>query len=137
MPTFGPGELTIGTAAALDVSDLVNGARITVEKDQEDNITKLSGLVRPGRVTYSGTFEGNVDIDPENPSGIFLMSQTMKGQEVDFTFTPNAADGMVASGRVVLDPLDFGADDGDYGKYMTSDFSWSVVGDVTYTPAAP
>lgn len=135
MPTFGPGVLSIGAAAAaIDVSTLINGARITVEKDKEDSVTKLSGLVRPGRVTYAGTFEGNIDIDPDDADGIFFLSQSSKGTEQAFTFTPNTASGVVATGTIVLDPLDFGADDGDYGVTMTSDFSWSIVGDVTYTP---
>jgi hypothetical protein len=124
-------------ATPIEVEDLINGARITTEVDQEDSVTKLSGLVRPGKVTFTGKFEGNIDIDPEVPAGIFLLSQTAKGTEQAFTFTPNSAAGLVATGTVVITPLDFGADDGDYGSTMTSDFEWAIVGDVTYTPVTP
>lgn len=138
MPTFGPGTLSIGEAAsAIEVSALINGARITTEVDQEDSVTKLSGLVRPGKITFSGVFEGNIDIDPEVSAGLFMLSQTAKGSEQSFTFTPNTAAGPTATGVLVITPLDFGADDGDYGSTMTSDFEWKIIGDVTYTPVGP
>ena len=136
MPTFGPGTLSIG-ATPIAVEALINGARIAVEKNQEDTVYKLSGLARPGKVTYSGLFEGNIDIDPEVSEGLFLLSQTSKGTEQAFTFTPNSAAGLTATGTLIIDPLDFGADDGDYGSTMTSDFSWSIVGDVAYAPVVP
>lgn len=140
MPTFGPGVLTItaGTPGTpIDISCLVNGARIVASPDQGDPTYKLCGTSRPGARKYTWEFDGNVDIDPEDESGIFMLSQNNYGQEVSFVFTPNSAAEVTASGKLILDPLDFGADDGDYGEYMTSDFAWPIVDKPTYSATAP
>jgi hypothetical protein len=132
MPKFGPGVLEIGTTGTeIDVSCLINGARITSTPDAEDPTTKLCGTVKPGARTYSWEFTGNIDIDPETGSaGLFALSQTAYGTEQSFVFTPNTADGTSASGRLIIDPLDFGAD--EYGQDMTSDFTWVIVDKPTY-----
>lgn len=130
--TLGPGVLNIGeTGSLIDVSCLVNGASITSDKDQGDSTTKLCGTVRPGSISYSFTLTGNLDVDAGLDSGLFALSQSMKGQQVDFEFTPSNAVGTQATGTLILDPLDFGAD--EYGNDLTSDFEFSIVGDVTYT----
>jgi hypothetical protein len=132
MPKLGPGTLTVGsTGAEVDASCQVNNARIAVSKDQGDSKTMLCGTVKPGATTYTYALSGNFDIDPENgDAGLFALSNVAKGTEVPFTFTPSTADGTTASGTLVIDPLDFGAD--DYGDYLNSDFEWSLVGDPAY-----
>ena len=141
MPTFGPGKLTIKTKAAtpvvIDLDCLVNGARIAASPDQGDPTFKLCGTSRPGNRKYTWEFSGNLDIDPEDVDGIFMLSQTAYGTEVDFVFTPNNTAQVTASGTLILDPLDFGADDGDYGEYMTSDFAWPIVNVPVYSPTVP
>lgn len=133
---LGPGELKIGeTGTEVDVSCLVNGMKITNEKDQADSTTKLCGTVVAGSTTYTYTLEGNVDIDPAEVSGLFRLCQSDPGGEYPFTFTPNTADGTAAAGRLIVDPLDFGAD--EYGADMTSDISFSIIGAPTFTYAAP
>ena len=56
---------------------------------------------------------------------------TAPGTEQGFTFTPNTADGVTAAGTLVIDPLDFGAD--EYGAVLTSDFEFQISGTVTFT----
>jgi hypothetical protein len=131
MPVFGPGTLSIGaTATPVDVECLINGCRITSSKDEADSTTKLCGTVKPGKITYTYSMTGNVDIDTPEADGLFALSQTAPGTEQDFTFTPNTADGTSATGTLIIDPLDFGAD--AYGDDMTSDFEFSIVGAPTY-----
>ena len=133
MPVLGPGELTIGaTGTEIDVSCLVNGARIKADKNQGDSTTKLCGTKVPGSVTYDAKLSGNLDVDPDaGAAGLFSLSWSAPGTEQAFTFTPNTADGTAATGTLVLDPLDFGAD--AYGDTLTSDFEFAIVGNVTYT----
>lgn len=134
MPVFGPGTLKLGeTAAAIDASCLINGARIAATKDQADSTTKLCGTVRQGSIKYAWEFSGNMDIDPADADGVFQLSQSAAGTEVPFVFTPNTADGTTATGTLIIDPLDFGAD--EFGDDMTSDFTWALTGEPTYAAA--
>lgn len=138
MPTFGPGTLNIGaTGTAIDVSCLVNSMRITSSKDEGDSTTKLCGTVRPGKVTYTYSLAGNIDVDSNDPDGLFALSQVAPGTQQPFTFVPNTADETEAAGILIIDPLDFGAD--EYGDDLTSDLEFAIVGPPSYTfpDAAP
>lgn len=137
MPTFGPGTFTVGeTAAAIDASCLVNNLVIQSTADAGEPSTKLCGTVKPGTRTYSWEMTGNLDIDPEDPDGLFMLSQTAYGTQVPFIFTPNDTEGLTASGVVIIDPLDFGSADG-YSSDLTSDFTWAIVDKPTYAPIVP
>lgn len=128
---LGPGELTIGlTGTPVDVSCLVNNAVIAADKDQGDSTTKLCGTVKPGATTYAFTLSGNIDTDIADAAGFFALSQTQKGKQLDFTFTPNTEAGTTATGVLIVDPLDFGGDES--GQPMTSDFEFALVGEPTY-----
>lgn len=133
---FGPGTFTIGeTGTEVDCSCLVNSLTITHNKDAADATTKLCGDVVPGKITYTFAVEGNLDIDPDaGAAGLFALSQTAKGTQQKYTYTPNTEDGTTATGVLILDPLDFGSD--EYGNDMTSDFSFDMVGDPAYTYGA-
>lgn len=129
---LGPGTLSIGaTGTPIDVSCLVNNAVIAADKTEGDSTTKLCGTVRPGAVTYDYTLSGNMDTDVAADDGFFALSQASAGQQLDFTFEPNTDAGTVATGKLVVDPLDFGGD--TTGETMTSDFEFTVVGTPTYT----
>jgi len=129
---LGPGTLEIGaTGTEIDVSCLVNNAVIAADKDQGDSTTKLCGTVKPGPVTYAYTLSGNMDTDIADEAGFFALSQSAAGTELGFTFTPNTDAGTVATGTLIVDPLDFGADES--GADMTSDFEFSIVGAPAYT----
>jgi hypothetical protein len=128
---LGPGELTIGaTGSPIDVSCLINNAVITAEKDEGDSTTKLCGTVRPGSVTYTYSLNGNVDTDVADAAGLFALSQSAPGSEQDFSFTPSSEAGTVATGTLVIDPLDFGGD--EMGQPMTSDFEFTIIGAPAY-----
>jgi len=132
MTVLGPGTLTIGeTGTEIDVSCLVNGARISPSKDQKDATQKLCGTKVPGAVTYTAALSGNVDIDPDaGAAGLFALSWSKPGTQQAFKFVPNTAEGTAASGTLVLDPLDYGAD--AYGDVLTSDFEFAIVGTLTF-----
>jgi len=133
MTVLGPGTLEIGAVGSeVDASCLVNGCRITPTKNEGDETQKLCGTKVPGSITYTAKLSGNLDIDADQgAAGLFAMSWASPGSEQAFTFTPNTADGTTAAGTLILDPLDFGAD--KYGDTLTSDFEFTISGDVTYT----
>jgi hypothetical protein len=136
MPVFGPGTLSIGaTGTEIDVECLINGCRITSSKDEADSTTKLCGTVKPGKITYTYSLTGNLDIDSEAADGLFALSQSVPGTEQDFIFVPSTPGVTSAAGVLIIDPLDFGAD--AYGDDLTSDFEFSIVGAPTYTYGAP
>lgn len=132
---LGPGTLTIGaTGTAIDVSCLLNNAIIAADKDQGDDTTKLCGDVRPGSVEYTFTLSGNVDTDIADVAGLFALSQSAAGTQQAFEFTPNTPLGTSAAGMLIIDPLDFGAD--EMGADLASDFEWAIVGKPVYTYGA-
>jgi len=129
---LGPGTLKIGaTGTEIDISCLLNNAVIANEKDEQDSTTKLCGTVRPGAVKYTATLSGNVDTDIGESAGLFALSQEEKGTQQDFEYVPSTALGTKAVGKLIIDPLDFGAD--EMGADLTSDFEWGIVGEVVYT----
>jgi hypothetical protein len=131
MPTFGPGTLQIGaTGSEIDASCQVNSLRIATSKDEGDSKTMLCGTVKAGKVTYTYTLSGNVDTDTDDAAGLFALSQSAAGTEQPFTFTPDTETGTTASGTLIIDPLDFGAD--EYGDDLNSDFEWTIVGAPSY-----
>ena len=133
---LGPGLLTIGqTGTPIDVSCLVNNAVIAADKDEGDATVKLCGDTRPGSVTYTYALSGNMDTDIADDAGFFALSQAEPGSVQDFVFTPSTAAATSAAGQLVIDPLDFGAD--ETGADLTSDFEFTIVGQPVYTyPAA-
>jgi hypothetical protein len=91
---------------------------------------------RPGTTKYTYELSGNIDVDIADAAGLFALSQSAAGSEQAFTFTPNTEAETSATGTLVIDPLDFGAD--EYGADLTSDFTFAIVGQPTYTyPAGP
>lgn len=130
--TLGPGLLKIGaTGTEIDISCLVNNAKITTDKDQTDSRLMLCGDTKPGTTTYTYRLTGNLDIDSDMADGIFEMSQEQAGTVQAFTFTPSTAGVASATGSLTIDPLDFGAD--ETGQPLQSDFDWTCVGKPTYT----
>lgn len=136
MPVFGPGTLTIGEIGTeIDVSCLVNNAMLSASPSTSDPTTKLCGTQKPGNTTYTATLSGNMDIDPDDPDGIFCLSWANPGAELPFTFVPNSEVGTSASGTLTLQPLDFGSN-GAFGDDMTADFEFQVLWKPTIDCAA-
>jgi len=129
---LGPGTLKIGaTGSAIDVSCLVNNATITTDRSQDDPTWHLCGTSTQAPVTYAHTLAGNLDIDPVEATGLFALSWSAPGSEQAYEFTPNTEAGVAAAGTLILDPLDFGAD--EYGKTLNSDFEFVLTAPPTYT----
>lgn len=130
---FGPGTLKIGaTGSEIDASCAVNGLRITANPNRGDSKTMLCGTVKAGSVVYDYEMTGNLDLDLEDgAASLFALSQENPGSTQDFVFTPNTAGATSAAGQLILDPLDFGAD--EYGAIMNSDVTWTLVGAPDYT----
>jgi hypothetical protein len=129
---LGPGTLTLGaTGDLIDVSCLVNGAVIAASKDKDDDTQKLCGTWRSGNIKYTYEMSGNFDVDVASDAGLFALSQDSAGQEIPYTFTPSTAAGTSAAGTLIIDPLDFGAD--EFGSNLTSDFTFSLTDKPTYT----
>lgn len=135
---LGPGVLKIGaTGSEIDASCLVNNAKITVDKSEDDARVMLCGTSKPGKVTYTYALEGNVDTDIDAADGLFALCADNPGTQQAFTFTPNTDVGTTATGTLVIDPLEFGADAN--GDPLQSDFTFTIVGKPTYAygPATP
>jgi len=136
--SLGDGVLEIGhVGTEIDISCAVNNAKITVSKDQADSTTKLCGTVRQGKITYTYALTGNMDADVGDPDGFFALSQAEPGTEMAFLFHPHIGTTTSAKGTLIIDPLDFGAD--EMGADLTSDFEFAIVGkpDYDYLTPAP
>lgn len=129
---FGPGELLIGDVGTeIDISCLVNSAKVVPTKNEDDPTTKLCGTVRQGKVTYTYALSGNVDIDAADNAGLFALGWATPGASVAFRFRPSMDAETEAAGTLVIDPLEFGGD--EVGATMTSDFEFTIVGTPTVT----
>lgn len=123
---LGPGTLEIGmTGTPIDVSCLVNDARIDPNITAGDTKTMLCGNQKTGPDTVEWSLSGNVDVDAGLPDGLFALSWQHLGEAVDFTFTPSTAVGTVVTGQLKIGPLSLGAD--AQGDYLNSDFEWALV----------
>lgn len=133
---FGPGTLKIGpTATGLAVEANTIGCTLKTNVNSEDPVTYLSGDQEPGATTFDSELTGELATDVQDgAASLFDMSWTSKGETVEFTFVPNTADGATAAGSLMITPLDFGGE--KFGDTMKSEFTWPIVGDVTFTYGA-
>lgn len=128
----GPGVLSLGEVGSeIDVSCQVNSFKISASKEAGDSTTKLCGTVKTNASTYTYSATGNLDLDLDDPDGLFALSQTNPGASVPFTFTPSTEAGTEASGTLILDPMDFGYT--DYGEIINSDVEWALEAQPTYS----
>jgi hypothetical protein len=144
--TLGPGTLKIGqTATPIDVSCLLNGARIEPNVTAGDTKTMLCGTTKSAPDEIEWALSGNVDVDAGKSSGLFALTWgsvpgVPVGATVDFEYTPSTAVGTTVTGQLKLHPLGLGAD--EYGAYLSSDFEFTLVNfdpstAVTYGDAPP
>lgn len=138
MVALGPGVLTFGDVGTeIDASCLVNNARVEIDKEQDDPKYKLCGTATPGKITYTYKLTGNLETDIDTPTGLFAYSQDHAGEQIPFVFIPNSVAQTSCEGTLILDPLEFGAD--DYGEPLDSDFELTIIGKplFTYPVTAP
>jgi hypothetical protein len=134
---LGPGTLKIGPSATqIDVSCNVVNAKIAATKSTGTTVRYLCGASNPGVTTYDYALSGQSDVDAGADDGLFAYAWNNPGITADFTFTPNTDAAVSATGQLVLDPLDFGAD--EYGANLSSAFTYATVGQPTITwPVIP
>lgn len=137
MVTLGPGTLIFGPEGTeIDASCLINNARVEIDKEQDDPRYKLCGTATPGKITYTYKLTGNLDTDVDAADGLFAFSQDHAGEQTPFTFVPNTVAGTSCAGTLVIDPLEFGAD--EYGQPLDSDFELTIIGKPTFVyPVTP
>lgn len=131
MVALGPGTLIFGPeATSIDASCLINNARVEVDKEQDDPKYKLCGTATPGKITYTYKLTGNLDTDIETDAGLFAFSQDHAGEQIAFEFVPNTVAATSCAGTLIMDPLEFGAD--EYGEPLDSDFELTIIGKPTF-----
>lgn len=137
---LGPGTLKIGmTGTLIDVSCLVNDAKIEPAITAGDVKTMLCGTQKSAPDEIEWKISGNVDVDAGKAAGFFALTWQNIGATVDFEFTPSTAVGTMVTGQLKLAPLALGAD--AQGDYLNSDFEFALIGfdpatAVTYGDAA-
>jgi hypothetical protein len=86
---LGPGTLTIGmTGTPIDVSCLVNDARIDPNITAGDVKKMLCGTQKSAPDEIEWALSGNADVDAGNAAGLFALCNDHWGEVVDFVFTP-------------------------------------------------
>ncbi|MFW0784505.1 hypothetical protein AAFP35_08270 [Gordonia sp. CPCC 206044] len=125
----GPGTLKLGAIGSeVDFSFQVIECVLAADKDQEDNITVLSGDTIPGDIAYSWQMKGEL-VQDLSADGVNKFAFENAGEQVPFAFEPNSASGPSFSGTLIVDPLDIG---GKAGTKPTAEFEFSIVGKPTW-----
>lgn len=123
--TLGPGTLVLGSVGTqLDMSCQLTNTKISAEADAEDSEPTLCGDSIAGARTYAWTLSGTVFQDIEE-DGVIDFTWKNAGVEMPFKFVPDMAGEASVTGRVTVDPLEFG---GDVNVKNKSEFEWSIVG---------
>lgn len=123
---LGPGTLKIGeTATPIDVSCLVNNAKIEPNIEAGESKTMLCGTRKSAPDEIDWVLSGNVDVDAGKAAGFFALTWQNVGAVVDFEFTPSTEVGTKVVGQLKLAPLVLGADNS--GDYLNSDFEFALI----------
>lgn len=129
--TLGPGTLVLGSVGTqLDMSCQLTNCKVAAEADAEDSEPTLCGETIAGARTYAWTLTGTVFQDIEE-DGVIDYTWKHAGVEAPFKFVPDMTGEAAVTGRVTIDPLEFG---GDVNVKNKSEFEWSVVGTPNFTP---
>lgn len=136
---LGPGTLVLnpGVAGTFDCSTQLKNCRVewSEQVETEDAIPVLSGEEIPAEetATYTAKLAGNVLQDLEE-AGLVNYTWENMGTEVPFEFQPRSDVARSVTGTLRIGPLNLG---GDVKSRPESDFSWSIIGEPVYAPAAP
>lgn len=130
--TLGPGTIVFGSVGTtLDISCQVTEVKISAEGDSEDPEMTLCGDTVAGARTYnwSMSFTAFQDIEAD---GLIDWSWKHAGVEVPFKFVPDAASSAAVTGRVTVDPIEFG---GTVNQKNKSEAEWALSGAPSFTPS--
>jgi len=130
---LGVGTLELGTVPN-DFSGEVLGASINHSyEDIGEERTLLDGTIRPAQTKQTDSFAASCENDL-TAAGLYQYLQSNNGDEVEFSFVPNTADGATWAGTVKLQlPANIGSD--EYGSPIVSDLELPGVGVFAFTPA--
>lgn len=129
--TLGPGTLVLGSVGTqLDMSCQLTEIKFAAEGDSEDPENVLCGDVIAGARTYNWTMSGALFQDIEK-DGVIDWSWKNAGVEVPFKFVPDATTGASVTGRVTVDPIEFG---GTVKTKNKSEIEWSISGAPNFSP---
>lgn len=132
--SLGPGTLVFGSVGTqLDMSCQLTEIKFSAEGDSEDPENVLCGDVIAGSRSYNWTVSGSVFQDIE-ADGVIDYTWKHAGTEVPFKFVPDATETVAVTGRVTIDPIEFG---GTVKTKNKSEFEWSVVGSPVFATTAP
>ena len=130
---LGPGTLVLGSVGTqLDMSCQLTNFKVSAEGDSEDAEAVLCGDSIAGARTYAWTASGTLFQDIE-ADGVIDFTWKHAGVEMPFKFVPDSAATAAVTGRVTVDPLEFG---GDVNVKNKSEFEWSIVGTPVFNPTA-
>ena len=131
--SLGPGTLVFGSVGTqLDMSCQITEIKFSAEAETEDPENVLCGDVVAGARSYSWTMSGSTFQDIE-ADGVIDWTWKNKGVEVPFKFVPDATASVTVTGRVMVDPIEYG---GTVKTKNKSEFEWSMVGDPNFNTSA-
>lgn len=129
--TLGPGTFVLGSVGTqLDVSCQLTEIKFSAEAESEDAEMVLCGDTVAGSRTYTWTVSGTLFQDIE-ADGVIDFSWKHAGKEMPFKFVPDAASKATVTGRVTVDPIEYG---GTVGQKNKSDFEWTAAGGISFDP---
>lgn len=129
---LGPGTLVLGSVGTqLDMSCQLTNFKVAAEADAEDAEAVLCGDNIAGARIYTWTVSGALFQDIE-ADGVIDFTWKHAGNEMPFKFVPDAATSAAVTGRVTVDPIEFG---GDVNVKNKSEFEWAAVGTPNFRPA--
>lgn len=129
----GPGTLSLGST---DYGVQISNVRLVPTHDTTDG-TKTLGEPNPAPLLEtSWALEGTAVQDWENDAatGFVEYCRTTNGTTVAFEWVPNAGGTVKYSGTCQVVAVEFG---GAIGEQTTTDFTFSVVGDITRDTHTP
>lgn len=130
---LGPGTLVLGSVGTqLDMSCQLTNFKVAAEADAEDSEPTLCGDDVAGARVYTWTASGTVFQDIE-VDGVIDFTWKNAGVEMPYKFVPDSAGTAAVTGRIIIDPLEFG---GDVNTKNKSEFEWAHAGAPNFTPAA-
>lgn len=128
------GVLTFETTPTpVDFSCQPTNIRLTPTTNTEDPVETLCGDTAAGTGSTTWALNGTAIQDFDSPAGFLMFCFDNAGEEVPFTWQPNADSGEW-SGTVTVQALEMG---GDVNARITTDFSFPLSAAPTYTPPVP
>jgi len=125
------GSLKLGPiATAVDFSCQPSNIRLTPTTETEDPLETLCGDIATGSGTTSWVLQGTAISDFDDPDGFVLYCFENDGDQVEFTWQPNAG-AATWSGEMFVQAVEIG---GDVNTRLTTDFSFAIVSTPVYTP---